>query len=366
MRRCPIGSASRCARRTWCCTTTQAEGRRCYGHHTCVHPAPNAPSDQPALLPWATACNVWLRVVGRQHPRVHVLPLRIATARKFGSLLVAHVHNSRFAATRLNATHFLFLATNCWFVKPGVEPFVGSRRATLSARACPETTRPNNKRPELCASRPWWAALNRPHTTFSRQYVEGQFYPASMLAELDHALSSHDATGKRRPNIAPSAASAALAASASASTALPSASFAASPPSVLEALVSTKCTAEESLVPLLVLRSRQLRAVPPVTEPVVWVPPIMLTGGWNGTVSLREVKALIAATHSPQKLCAASATKKSGTAPRCACPSAEQWPATKFIVKRVSRASDDPGGVRAFLGAQVHKLTALHNSQPTP
>ena len=91
-----------------------------------------------------------------------------------------------------------------------------------------------------------------------------------------------------------------------------------------------------------------------------------LCGGWNGTVSLREVKALIAATHSPQKLCAASATKKSGTARRCACPSAEQWPATKFIVKRVSRASDDPGGVRAFLGAQVHKLTALHNSQPTP
>ena len=313
----------------------------------------------------ATACHVWLRIVGREHPRVHVLPLRIATARKFGSLLVVHVHNSRFAVRRLNATHFLFLATNCWFVKPGVEPFVGSRRATLSARACPETTRPNKKRPELCASRPWWAALNRPHTTFSRQYVEGQFYPASMLTELDHALSSHDATGKRRPNIAPSAASAALAASASASTALPSDSFAASPPSVLEALVSTKCTAEESLVPLLVLRSRQLRAVPPVTEPVVWVPPIMLTGGWNGTVSLREVKALIAATHSPQKLCAASATKRSGTAPRCACPSAKQWPATKFLVKRVSRAFDDPGGVRAFLGAQVQTHgTPLFTARP--
>ena len=49
MRRCPIGSASRCIRRTWCCTTTQTDGRRCYGHHTCVHPAQNAPSDQPAL-----------------------------------------------------------------------------------------------------------------------------------------------------------------------------------------------------------------------------------------------------------------------------------------------------------------------------
>lgn len=301
----------------------------------------------PPLLPWATACHVWLRVVGRHHPRVHVLPLRIATARRFGSLLVAHVYNSRFAATQLNATHFLFLATNCWFVKPGIEPFVGSRRATLSARACPETSRTDK-----CASRPWWAALNRPHATFSRQYVEGQFYPASMLAELDYALSSHDASGKRRPD---AAASAARAASDSASTTLPSATSAASSSSVLEALVSTKCTAEESLVPLLVLRSRQLRAVPPVTEPVVWVPPIMLTDGQNGVVSLREVKALIAATHSPQKLCAASAKKGSGAsaAPRCACPSAEQWPATKFLVKRVSRASDDPGGVRAFLGAHA-------------
>ena len=295
---------------------------------------------------------MWLRVAGRHHPRVHVLPLRIATARRFGSLLVAHVHNSRFAATRLNATHFLFLATNCWFVKPGVEPFVGSRRATLSARACPETSKTDK-----CASQRWWAALNRPHATFSRQYVEGQFYPASMLAELDHALSSHDATGRRRPNIATSASSAALAAPASASTALASVTSAASSSSVLEALVSTKCTAEESLVPLLALRSRQLRAVPPVTEPVVWVPPIMFTDGANGVVALREVKALIGATHSPQKLCAVAAKKGGGgsssTAPRCACPSADEWPATKFLVKRVSRAPDDPGGVRAFLAAHV-------------
>jgi hypothetical protein len=114
MRRCSTGSALRCGRRTWCCTTTQTDGRRCYGPHTCVHPAQNAPSYQPVFAArWPTACHVWLRVVGRQHPRVHVLPLRIATARRFGSLLVAHVHNSRFAATRLNATHFLFLATNC-------------------------------------------------------------------------------------------------------------------------------------------------------------------------------------------------------------------------------------------------------------
>ena len=60
----------------------------------------------------------------------------------------------------------------------------------------------------------------------------------------------------------------------------------------------------------------------------------------DGTISLRELRAVRAATHSPQTLCV-----KSG----CACPPAEQWPATKFLVKRVSRTPDDPGGVRAFL-----------------
>ena len=60
----------------------------------------------------------------------------------------------------------------------------------------------------------------------------------------------------------------------------------------------------------------------------------------DGAISLRELRAVRAATHSPQTLCV-----KSG----CACPPAEQWPATKFLVKRVSRTPDDPGGVRAFL-----------------
>ena len=62
----------------------------------------------------------------------------------------------------------------------------------------------------------------------------------------------------------------------------------------------------------------------------------------DGAISLRELRAVRAATHSPQTLCV-----KSG----CACPPAQQWPATKFLVKRVSRAPDDPGGVRAFLTA---------------
>ena len=104
--------------------------------------------------------------------------------------------------------------------------------------------------------------------------------------------------------------------------------------------------AHAALVPLLVLRSRQLRGVENHTEPVVWLPPSVTSGvsdglGPEGAVTLREVRAVLAATHSPQTLCGA----KRG----CACPSALQWPATKFLVKRVSRAPSDPGGVRAFL-----------------
>ena len=103
-----------------------------------------------------------------------------------------------------------------------------------------------------CAQRPWFAPLNRPHVTFSRQIVEGQFYPASMMAELDHVLSSRDANG--RPT-APRAAAAARAAPRAAAAA---AAAAAGAPSLLDALVGVRCTAEEALVPLLVLRSRQV------------------------------------------------------------------------------------------------------------
>ena len=53
----------------------------------------------------------------REHPRVHESPHRVATAKKFGSLLVAHLYNARHAAALDDkATHFLFAATNCWFV----------------------------------------------------------------------------------------------------------------------------------------------------------------------------------------------------------------------------------------------------------
>ena len=149
-----------------------------------------------------------------------------------------------------------------------------------------------------------------------------------MLAELDAVLAGRDAFGRPvSKHLGKGAASGAQ-------------------QPLLEALVSTKCTAEEALVPLLVLRSRQLRGVENHTEPVVWLPPSVTSGvsdglGPEGAVTLREVRAVLAATHSPQTLCGA----KRG----CACPSALQWPATKFLVKRVSRAPSDPGGVRAFL-----------------
>ena len=63
-------------------------------------------------------------------------------------------------ASRLNATHFLFVATNCWFVRPGLEAFVGARVASLAARACPEASSRDR-----CVGQPWFAALNRPHRT---------------------------------------------------------------------------------------------------------------------------------------------------------------------------------------------------------
>lgn len=85
--------------------------------------------------------------------------------------------------------------------------------------------------------------------------------------------------------------------------------------------------------------------MPPHTEPVVWLPPAAM-GVTDGAISLRELRAVRAATHSPQTLC---------VKPGCACPPAQQWPATKFLVKRVSRAPDDPGGVRAFLTALARR-----------
>ena len=85
-----------------------------------------------------------------------------------------------------------------------------------------------------------------------------------MLAELDAVLAGRDAFGRPvSKHLGKGAASGAQ-------------------QPLLEALVSTKCTAEEALVPLLVLRSRQLRGVENHTEPVVWLPPSVTSGVSDG------------------------------------------------------------------------------------
>ena len=79
-----------------------------------------------------------------------------------------------------------------------------------------------------------------------------------LQAELDHVLSSRDANGR------PAAPRAAAAVPHAAPVLKPRAAGAAPPraaaraPSLLDALEGARCSAEESLVPLLVLRSRQV------------------------------------------------------------------------------------------------------------
>ena len=87
-----------------------------------------------------------------------------------------------------------------------------------------------------------------------------------LQAELDHVLSSRDANGR------PAAPRAAAAVPHAAAVPVPRAAAAglvpraagappratARAPSLLDALVGVRCSAEESLVPLLVLRSRQV------------------------------------------------------------------------------------------------------------
>ena len=49
------------------------------------------------------------------------------TTRNNGAELVAHVHNyahAKRALSRRPPSHFLFLAANCFFIRPGVEAFV--------------------------------------------------------------------------------------------------------------------------------------------------------------------------------------------------------------------------------------------------
>ena len=95
-------------------------------------------------------------------------------------------------------------------------------------------------------------------------YMLHAYYYRLLQAELDHVLSSRDANGHpaapRAAAAVPRAAAAVPRAAAGlvprTATAPPHA--AARAPSLLDALMGVRCSAEESLVPLLVLRSRQV------------------------------------------------------------------------------------------------------------
>ena len=81
------------------------------------------------------------------------------------SKTAAHVHNYLHArqalarAERPAPTHVLFLAHNCFFLRVGVEAYIGARGASAAIRACPESTKKPKK--EHCALQPWFAELNR-------------------------------------------------------------------------------------------------------------------------------------------------------------------------------------------------------------
>ena len=102
-------------------------------------------------------------------------------------------------------------------------------------------------------------------------YMLHAYYYRLLQAELDHVLSSRDANGHPAAPRAAAAVPRAAAAVPRAAAAVPRAAAglvprtatapphaAARAPLLLDALVGVRCSAEESLVPLLVLRSRQV------------------------------------------------------------------------------------------------------------
>ena len=102
-------------------------------------------------------------------------------------------------------------------------------------------------------------------------YMLHAYYYRLLQAELDHVLSSRDANGHPAAPRAAAAVPRAAAAVPRAAAAVPRAAAvlvprtatapphaAARAPSLLDALMGVRCSAEESLVPLLVLRSRQV------------------------------------------------------------------------------------------------------------
>ena len=281
---------------------------------------------------------------GSARERVLLNPHRMNTYRRSGSLLTAHVRNYMHARSTLlrsrPPSHVLFLASNCFFIRPGVEAFVEARESTAAIRACPEAPVRANK--HHCTTHAWFAELNRHKTTGRRLLIEGQFYPTALMDELVLQLTSRDSRGQ--PLSPPAAAAAATAAAASATGAAPAAR---NHSSLMDALPLMPCTAEENLLPALVLRAHASlfgrRGGKPATEPVAWIPKSLSNGS---VVESATVRWLLGSSHTPQSLCKPLQAGAGGCG---VCPDPRLWPQTKFIVKRVADDSSDRSGVRRLI-----------------
>ena len=329
----------------------------------------------------------WLRDGGARE-RVLINDMRLNTYRRSGSLLVAHLQNVDHARRVLWAappTHVLFVAHNCFFFRVGIEAFVSSRGSTAAIRACPEVPiRPNKHH---CTTQPWFAPLNAHRATGRRLLLEGQFYPLELVTEMTRQLQSRDAKGQpfggsgavgrgrasggsgasggdggARDGGARDGGVASVAGAATAATAVGAtgrgeersneSGGAIGRTTLLAALLGAACTAEENLLPAMVLRApRVLLADGPPTEAVAWLPRSLSNGSFieGGTV-----RWLLGSVHTPQSLChgAAHGAAHSASAGGCAvCPDPQIWPQTKFVVKRVADDVGDRSGVRRLIAS---------------
>ena len=125
-----------------------------------------------------TALREWLWLLqGAARVRVSVNPLRIPTARRTGSILVAHLHNFLFASRHTHSrpsaawSHFVFLAVNTFFVRTGIELYVSQRHASLASTACPQPPIRVNR--HHCTRERWFGSLNGFRSVGTRSLVEG-------------------------------------------------------------------------------------------------------------------------------------------------------------------------------------------------
>ena len=256
-----------------------------------------------------TADWLWLRAL---RERVLINPLRIFTRRRSGALLAAHVHNFLFAQRTVATSHVLFLAHNCFFIRAGIEAYVAARGATAAMRAC--TERPIKLNRNYCTTQPWFAPLNAHKKTGARSTIEGQFFPVGFVNELWRQLATRNVHGQ------------------------PIGGGSNRNDTLLNALPRINCTAEESLLPAVVLRApRSLLNETEPTEPVAWVPSSLTN---DSIVGRATIISLLSTNNTP------SLPKASG------CPQARAWGLqTKYLVKRVAMDEADASQVRRLIAS---------------